>query len=475
MSDQKAAFFEEGMPRPLLAFYGDDFTGSTDVMEALTCGGMPTVLFLKPPSSDLLKKAFPHIQAFGIAGVSRSLSPEEMEQELLEAFSFIQASQARVCHYKICSTFDSSPEVGSIGRAIDIALKCFSEQRFIPIVAGVPALKRYTLFGHHFATLNQETYRLDRHPIMSQHPMTPMKESDLRLHLSYQTDLQFSSVNILELSSELQMIKQIVDQKVISHPMGLLFDVLDEDRLKKVGQLIWEEAADLDTPLFVVGSSGIEYGLTEAWQASDAIPLAMPSFNVTPSIDPLLVISGSCSMLTQSQIDYALDHGFKGLKVSGEQCIDPLTCADYCLEIIHQATKLIEQGNSVVIYSAHGPADASIARIKQRLVSSGLKSTDTSPLIGQALGSMCREILRQTGIGRLVVAGGDTSGFVLKELEIYALEMVTPLTPGGPLCKAYSEHLTFDGLELCLKGGQVGPVDFFQVCKNNGTDQKERL
>ena len=42
-----------GLPDGLvLSYYGDDFTGSTDVMESLTFAGVKTVLFMAPPSAE---------------------------------------------------------------------------------------------------------------------------------------------------------------------------------------------------------------------------------------------------------------------------------------------------------------------------------------------------------------------------------------------------------------------------------------
>ena len=35
-----------------LAFYGDDFTGSTDALEVLAFAGLRCALFLKPPSVE---------------------------------------------------------------------------------------------------------------------------------------------------------------------------------------------------------------------------------------------------------------------------------------------------------------------------------------------------------------------------------------------------------------------------------------
>src|SRR5687767_8859254 len=102
----------------LLAFYGDDLTGSTDALEFICRAGAKAVLFSKPPTAAQLK-AFPGLQAFGVAGRARSLSPAMMEAELVPAFNLLKETGARHVHYKICSTFDSSPQTGSIGKAME--------------------------------------------------------------------------------------------------------------------------------------------------------------------------------------------------------------------------------------------------------------------------------------------------------------------------------------------------------------------
>src|ERR1700756_3224139 len=101
------------MPQSLLyAFYGDDFTGSTDALEALAADGVRSALFLSPESLAHLER-FPGLQAIGLAGDSRSRTPEWMDARLPEIFRRLQAFGAPVTHYKVCSTFDSSPERGS--------------------------------------------------------------------------------------------------------------------------------------------------------------------------------------------------------------------------------------------------------------------------------------------------------------------------------------------------------------------------
>src|SRR3954469_19668058 len=107
----------------LLTYYGDDFTGSTDAMESLTLAGAKTVLFLKPPDAAALER-HPGVRAVGVAGVTRSLPPDQLEAQLHPALIALKALGAPVVQYKVCSTFDSSPQVGSIGRVIDVGRDC---------------------------------------------------------------------------------------------------------------------------------------------------------------------------------------------------------------------------------------------------------------------------------------------------------------------------------------------------------------
>src|SRR5688572_28450760 len=97
----------------LLSFYGDDFTGSTDAMESLALAGVRTVLFTKPPGREQLAQ-YDGLRAFGVAGMTRSMPPDEMERTLRPAFAAMRECGAPIVHYKVCSTFDSSPTIGSI-------------------------------------------------------------------------------------------------------------------------------------------------------------------------------------------------------------------------------------------------------------------------------------------------------------------------------------------------------------------------
>lgn len=455
--------------RPL-CYYGDDFTGSTDVLESLFQAGLQTVLFLDPPEPELLQARFQDVDCFGVAGVGRSLTPEEMERELRPIFTMLKAAGAAVVHYKICSTFDSSASMGSIGKAAEIGREVFGG-RYIPLLVGVPYLGRYTVFGNHFAAggAGRAVHRLDRHPTMAKHPVTPMAEADLRQHLEKQTTLKTSLLDILALEGSDAEVRERLESVIRQeHPDLLLFDVLDKERLETAGRMIWEEAQSHDG-LFVIGSSGIEYALGEVWRkeaGTTAGGLAEVEFEmmavseVSPS--PLLVISGSCSPVTEGQIQHALRAGFVGIRAPVDELILAETQEVARAALKQEAQQWLASGKSVIIYTATGPNDESIAYTRKVLAAQEMKSTDSSRLLGMALGSLTKELVQQLGISRLLIAGGDTSGYVTRELGIYALECLSVLDPGGPLCRAYSNDPQFDGLELVLKGGQVGGVNFFE-------------
>ena len=180
----------------LLSYYGDDFTGSTDVLEALASNGVATVLFLDTPDARQLRD-FSGCRAIGVAGESRSRDPEWMSAHLPSIFRGLKVYGAPLCQYKVCSTFDSSPQHGNIGRALEIGQEVFGGS-YVPIVVGAPHLKRFVLFGNLFAAgPGGGIYRIDRHPSMRYHPVTPMREGDLRSHLKLQTDREIGLFDIL--------------------------------------------------------------------------------------------------------------------------------------------------------------------------------------------------------------------------------------------------------------------------------------
>ncbi len=428
-----------------LSYYGDDFTGSTDVMESTSIHGLSTVLFTRIPT-DQERERFSGYEAIGLAGTSRSQTPDWMEENLPPILHWLKSLNARFCHYKVCSTFDSGPRVGNIGTAIEIGRKVFA-QHVTPLIVGAPQLKRYTAFGHLFAGYQGQTYRIDRHPVMSRHPVTPMDEADLRLHLAKQTDLPVDLVAASMLMSGDAAIDQVMDPA-----RGIiLFDVWDMATQLEAGRQLLRIAER--TGPFLVGSSGVNYALVKALAAAGKVS-GTASFAALPGVDRTVAVSGSCSPTTARQIRHALAHGFEGLHA------DPLELAGEAGEhavarLTAQAKRILAEGRSVLVYTALDPEMDRGGALDQ--------IADGRHRVGQGLGRIARACISAFGLKRAILAGGDTSSHALGELDIFALTTRFPMaaTPGSPLCTAASGTPALDGLEIAMKGGQVGGDDYF--------------
>lgn len=451
------------MSPPLLAYYGDDFTGSADVMEVLQWSGLRTVLFLQPPTKEQLDK-FENLCAFGVAGWSRTMSPREMDDHLRPALIAIRDSGARLVHYKTCSTFDSSPQIGSIGKAIEIGRQIFGDA-VVPIVIGAPNLGRYQVFGNLFARsgLDTEPFRLDRHPTMSQHPITPMDESDLRVHLGVQTSLEIDLIDVLQL-------QQPVSPSSLASVRGqaVLFDVLEQDHLPRIGQCL-ASFVDESSPRFMIGSSGIEYALTAHWENAGQLETlrshsaSKPTFDGT---DQLLAITGSCSPVNDRQIAAAIEVGFEPIALATARLVDPQTADHEIASVVQRAVECLQRRANVMIHSSRGPTDPRVDETTAALKNLGFDARDiklhSGRTLGPKLGQILKTILQQHPLRRVGVAGGDTSGYVAEHLKLTALEAVAPVAPGSPLCRATSEN-EFDGVEFFFKGGQVGKDDVWST------------
>jgi uncharacterized protein YgbK (DUF1537 family) len=429
-----------------LAYYGDDFTGSTDVLDVLVRAGIPTVLLLTDPTPELLAR-FPEARAVGVAGMSRSKSPAWMGRELPPLFAKLRDLGAPFVHYKVCSTFDSAPAIGSIGKAIDCGLAVF-KNRCVPLVVGAPALKRYTVFGNLFATVGDTTYRIDRHPTMARHPVTPMDEADLRLHLAKQTQRRVGLVDILAVSGDTGAAR--LEAEVAKGAEIVLVDVMDAASSREAGRLI---ATSAEPVQFLAGSSGVEYALTAYWES---IGRATPRTMQGPvPVKPLMVVSGSCSPVTSGQIATARANGFETIALDPNRLLDaPGAEKD---RITRSASAALETGRSVVVHSAEAPDPAAIGAVRAR--ANGTEVLNEA--IGTALGTVARAAREAQRIARVVIAGGDTSGVVAKTMGLTALTMAAPTVPGAPLCRATADTDALDGIEVVFKGGQIGGPDYF--------------
>lgn len=443
---------------PLITYYGDDFTGASAVMEVLSFAGVATMLFMQTPDKRMLE-AYPDVRAIGVAGIARSKDPTWMEENLPSVFESLDRFQAPIMHYKTCSTFDSAQHIGSIGKATELG-SIIRGDSWIPLVVGAPAMGRFQAFGNLFAKSGDKEYRLDRHPVMSRHPVTPMDEADLGRHLSKQTDLKIDVVSLVDMKTGNS--DAAIQRKLQAGSKIIAIDVVDSETLAEAGRLIWQNG---ESSVFAVGSQGIEYALVEHWIKEGKLS-SNPEVPELKPVDQLFAVSASVSPTTAEQITYAENQGFTCIRLDATTAFDPDNLkAERCRALSASLTALSE-GRDVIVASARGPDDPAVTAMIATAEKLGTTLSDARDRLGAALGQLVADIRRETGMTRIAIGGGDTSGHALIALGAEALSAVAPLAPGGPLCRVHTQaHPDIDGLEVALKGGQIGGPEFFVQTK----------
>ena len=324
------------------------------------------------------------------------------------------------------------------------------------------------MFGNLFARSGPESapFRLDRHPSMSRHPITPMDEADLRLHLARQTAKPIGLVDVFHLGLSSEEADAHLERLVASGLEVVLIDLLTDSQLQSAGRLLAacaERERAAGRTLFVVGPSGVEAALGTWWRQAGVIGPPTPFAHPGPA-RPLLVLSGSCSPVTARQIAWAMENDFAEVPLDAVALAEGRNAEAVEGAATVAAVGLLNEGRNVVIHTGRTGEDPSIGPVAAALRGRGFDAmgvrTQSAEIFGRALGRILRAAVGASKVKRVVVAGGDTAGHVAREVGIESLEMIGELTAGSPLCRVHAPDSPADGLEITFKGGQIGRVEF---------------
>ena len=410
----------------LLGCIGDDFTGSTDLANTLVCNGMRTVQLIGVPPTDLGNL---RADAVVIALKSRSVPASEAVEQSLQALNWLNGAGSRQIFFKYCSTFDSTDE-GNIGPVAEALLDALGSDFTIACPA-FPTNARTVYKGHLFVgdvPLSESGMR--------DHPLTPMTDANLVRVLGRQTS---GSVGLVQHSvvcrgtEAIHEFFQVLRQGGCRHA---IVDALYDEDLLAIG------GACAGMPL-VTGGSGVAMGLPENFRREGVI-----GATVAPALPrikgPAAVLSGSCSEATREQVASMED-------TCSSFALDPIAMAageDVVGKAVAWARGVLGQGPAL-IYSTAAPAQISE-------IQTALGKDRAGALIEDAMARIAVDLVGH-GVGRLIVAGGETAGAVVTALGIGALRIGPEIDPGVP----WTESIGNPKLALALKSGNFGDRDFF--------------
>jgi uncharacterized protein YgbK (DUF1537 family) len=451
----------ERKPRALLAFYGDDFTGAAENMAQYHRHGLKTFMFLDLPGAEEFAAKAREYDVVGIAGIARSLGPDAMRREVGPAFQLFRDSGLRFVQYKLCSTFDSSRTVGNLGVVVDLARETFPGC-FLPVFAAMPEFGRYTAFGQHFARFGEAVFRLDRHPSMSRHPTIPMTEADLGRILEEQGAPACGLVDIRALAGGVAEVVRSVARERARAPGPIVFDGLADDDCPLVAEAIWRSAGA--APAVVLSAQGFAYGFGRFRMKRPASQA--PPIEALSAVDKLLVVSGSAASVTARQIDVFARAGAATARLKASQALDPAGAPAALDAAAEAASRALGEGRSACLYTALGPEDEDTPAVREAAARMGLDHAEVARRIGSALGDAALRLVERHGLSRVVLAGGDSSSYALQSLAPQGLAVAS----GDYATSAHVFRLSgsgaTDGLEITLKGGQVGDDGFFVTLRD---------
>lgn len=425
----------------MIGFLADDLTGAGDVLSQMHRYGLDARLVLSESASPLPTD----LDVVGIAGPIRSAGFPEHASLVRAGLDQLAGINPHTVLYKVCSTFDSAPDRGSIGSAIEFMHERWPIHGPIPVVPAQPEFGRFTCFSHQFADSAGETFRLDRHPTASSHPSTPMRESDLRRLLADQMETGTPGyIHLPDLIGSADFHRAWDTLCHESRPSTFIVDAVTDRHLDMVAERLAVRSAG-SRPSLVVGSGGIAAAIGRSITSHEGRQMERP-----PPRGPVLALSASASDITAKQIGYARAQGWIEIGIPGDLIRNP-SDGDVA-SLVETADGHLARGRHVVIHSVLGPKDPRLQA----------EPKVDARALGQLLGTIA-SVLTATGKTRRVAfMGGDTTTHALSTMSVGSIRVTSQFVTAGPVCMVAGDP-TIEDCEFLFKGGQVGPENILPL------------
>lgn len=422
------------MNKPILGCIADDLTGATDLCNNLVRAGMRVVLTVDVPSSAQSLPA----EAIVIALRSRTIPPDQAITQSLAACRWLRSQGVEQIYFKICSTFDSTPK-GNIGPVIE-ALMDELDCEFSAVVPAFPDNERTVYRGHLFvgdALLSDSGMR--------NHPLTPMTDANLVRFFGQQLySPRNRRVGLIDYRCVGRSAEAITTRIAELRSGGIavaIADSISNDDLHRLASALHQHS-------LVTAGSGLAIGLPAQW----GFRPSPESADLPTATGRKAVISGSCSVATNEQVAHFIGIGGKA------RMLDALQLAQDSKNLIDEIIAWADAewnrdpARVLLIYSTAQPANLKAVHEKLGVEQSG-------GLVEDALSKIAAALI-QRGVGRLVVAGGETSGVCIRALGIEQVQIGPQIDPGVPWCYGTPVN-SASGTHIALKSGNFGKEDFF--------------
>jgi uncharacterized protein YgbK (DUF1537 family) len=411
----------------VLGAVADDFTGATDLAGLLARSGLPVSLRIGVPEEP------PHNPSpFEVIALKIRTAPvAEARTEALAALDWLRAAGASRFYWKYCSTFDSTPQ-GNIGPVAEALMQATGAAQAIYCPA-FPENGRAVFMG---------TLFVGRQPLaespMKDHPLTPMRDSDLTRLLAPQVSGPVGLADRLTVARGPEALREALRQLRADGVAHVVVDAVADEDLRII-------AAACDADVLMTGGSALAMPLPALYRAEGLVPPdAATGRRHPPPAPEAVILLGSCSAMTNRQVAAYLAEGRPVFR------LDPVTLAREGAGAALNWLAAQDLGLAPLVYATAEPEAVRRAQAELGVAEAGA-------VVEQALAA-CAVAARDAGARRFVVAGGETSGAVTQALGVDRLDIGPEIAPGVQWCFCMSGGQT---VALALKSGNFGGATFF--------------
>ncbi|QOZ10995.1 3-oxo-tetronate kinase [Bradyrhizobium sp. CCBAU 51765] len=411
-----------------LGCIADDYTGASDLANTLTRAGLRTVQTIGVPADDL---ALPEVDAVVVSLKSRSIEAGLAVSRSRAAETWLRGRGARHVLFKICSTFDST-DAGNIGPVMD-ALRADCGEAVVLVTPAFPETGRTVYQGNLFVG----AVPLNESPLKD-HPLNPMHDSNLVRVLARQSNTQIGLVDLATVTRGAEAVRARLAELAGKGIGAAIIDAVFDRDLETIGLVAAEHRLS-------VGASGIGLGLARALVSTGSVKAAAISDAGAPVGGPAACLAGSCSQATLQQIANAE-------RIMPVLHLDPdriIARADEVQRALDWAAPRLADG-PVLIASSSTPDQVAALQARHGRDAAG-------HAIEQAMADIAESLVK-SGVRRLIVAGGETSGAVVDRLKIPGFLVGVEIAAGVPVLRAVGAA---SDMLLALKSGNFGGAEFF--------------
>lgn len=410
----------------ILGCIADDFTGATDLAGLLARSGVRVSLRMDVPSDPSSDTAVFEI----IALKSRTAPVSEAVAKARMALKWLRAAGAQRFFWKYCSTFDSTSE-GNIGPVAEVLMEDLGTDQTIYCPA-FPENGRTVFMGNLF---------VDRQPLaespMKDHPLTPMRDSNLVRLLQPQVTRPVGLVDRLAIACGVETLRSELAALKAQGVAHVVVDAIANSDLN----VIAEVCRDMS---LMTGGSAVAMSLPFLYLTEGILSRDAPQVTAPPIGEGVVVLSGSCSCMTNKQV---VDYTMRGAPAFR---LDPLDLAENGTQSALNWLANQNLSQAPILYATANPSDVKAVQEK-------LGADRAGKIVEQALAA-CAVAARDAGARQFIVAGGETSGSVIKALGVNRLDIGVEIAPGVPwtFCQSGGHRIA-----LTLKSGNFGAETFF--------------